>query len=86
MWSRLNLQSRYRQLGRSLLLTVVVGVAIGLVYPAVMWGIGQVAFRNKADGSLISRDGKVVGSTLFGQEFSDPAGAPGLGPALTVTV
>jgi potassium-transporting ATPase KdpC subunit len=76
MWSRLNLQSLYRQLGSSVLLTVVVAVAVGLVYPAVMWGIGQLAFRNKADGSLVSQDGRVVGSTLVGQAFSNAAGDP----------
>jgi potassium-transporting ATPase KdpC subunit len=76
MWSRLNLQSMYRQLGSSVLLTVVVAVAVGLVYPAVIWGIGQAAFRSQADGSLVTRDGKVVGSTLVGQAFSDAAGNP----------
>jgi len=76
MWSRLNLQSLYRQLGSSVLLTVVVAVGVGLIYPAVMWGIGQAAFRGKADGSLITRDGTVVGSTLVGQAFSNAAGDP----------
>ena len=76
MWSRLNLQSLYRQLGSSVLLTVVVAVAVGLIYPAVIWGIGQVAFRSQADGSLVHRDGKAVGSTLVGQAFSDASGNP----------
>ncbi len=76
MWSRLNLQSLYRQLGSSVLLTVVVAVAVGLIYPVVIWGIGQVAFRSKADGSLVDRDGTAVGSTLVGQAFSNAAGDP----------
>jgi hypothetical protein len=71
-------------LGSSILLTVVVAAAVGLVYPAVMWGIGQVAFRNKADGSLISRDGKPAGATRSRRRRARPE--PGLGPALTVAV
>jgi potassium-transporting ATPase KdpC subunit len=76
MWSRLNLKSLYRQLGSSVLLTVVVAVGVGLIYPAVIWGIGQVAFRSKADGSLVSQNGTVVGSSLVGQGFSNAAGDP----------
>ena len=40
-------------------------VLLGLAYPLVMTGIAQVAFPDKADGSLISADGKVIGSTLL---------------------
>jgi potassium-transporting ATPase KdpC subunit len=76
MWSRSNAQSWLRQLRSSILLTVVVAVAVGIVYPAVVWGIGQIAFKSKADGSLVKRDGKVVGSTLVGQAFSNAAGDP----------
>jgi potassium-transporting ATPase KdpC subunit len=76
MWSRLNLQSLYRQLASSVLLTVVVAVGVGLIYPAAIWGIGQAAFRGKADGSLLTRDGQVVGSSLVGQAFSNAAGDP----------
>ena len=76
MWSRLNLKSLYRQLGSSVLLTVVVAVGVGLIYPAVIWGIGQAAFRSKADGSLVTQNGKPVGSSLVGQEFSNAAGDP----------
>ena len=69
-----NLQSWYRQLLSSILLTVVVAVAIGIIYPVVVWAIGQAAFKGKADGSLVSRDDQVVGSTLIAQGFSDKSG------------
>ena len=76
MWSRINLQSWSRQLLSSILLTVVAGAVLGLIYPLVVYGIGQAAFKHKADGSLITRDGKVVGSSLVGQGFSDAQGNP----------
>jgi K+-transporting ATPase ATPase C chain len=49
-------------------LTLVTGVA----YPLVVTGIGEVAFSGEAAGSLIEKNGKVVGSKLIGQTFSDP--------------
>jgi K+-transporting ATPase ATPase C chain len=47
-------------------------VITGLAYPLVVYGVGQLAFRDAANGSLVERDGKVVGSRLIGQSFSDP--------------
>ena len=61
-----------RQLLPALLVTAAMTVLLGLVYPAVVWGIGQVAFRDEAEGSLVERDGVVVGSALLGQSFTDP--------------
>lgn len=49
-----------------LALTMVTGVA----YPLLITGIGQVAFRREAQGSLVERDGRVVGSALIGQGFA----------------
>jgi K+-transporting ATPase ATPase C chain len=40
------------------------------VYPAVVWAIGQLAFRHEADGSLLVRNGTVIGSELIGQNFT----------------
>ncbi len=60
----------------SIALTAVVAVVVGLAYPIVVWGIGQVAFKNQANGSLLYRDGKVVGSALIGQSFTSKTGTP----------
>jgi potassium-transporting ATPase KdpC subunit len=55
---------------------LVFTVLCGFVYPLVMTGISQVAFHNKADGSLVSYNGRVVGSGLLCQEFVDAKGNP----------
>ena len=61
-----------RQLRPALMAIAVFTVLFGVVYPMVTTGIGQVAFSDKADGSLIRRDGVVVGSELIGQTFTAP--------------
>ena len=65
-----------RHLFTSLILTVIVGLGLGIVYPLVVYGIGQVAFSYRANGSLIHRNGKLIGSALLGQEFLDSKGNP----------
>jgi K+-transporting ATPase ATPase C chain len=55
---------------------LVFTVLLGIVYPVVMWGIGQAAFGHQAGGSLVSVNGKVVGSSLLCQEFTDAKGNP----------
>jgi K+-transporting ATPase ATPase C chain len=53
----------------SVIAVVLITVLFGLVYPLVMTGVSQVAFSGKANGSKVSVNGKVVGSSLIGQEF-----------------
>ena len=58
-----------RNLIAAVLMTVVTTVILGVVYPLVITGIAQVAFPDKANGQLIQRNGKVVGSRIIGQGF-----------------
>ena len=51
---------------------VLLTVITGIVYPMLVTGISQVTMPGKANGSLIVKDGKPVGSSLIGQSFSDP--------------
>src|ERR1700722_2055926 len=55
---------------------LVLTVICGFIYPLIMLGVGQAAFHNKANGSLVSYNGKVVGSSLLCQEFVDAKGNP----------
>jgi K+-transporting ATPase ATPase C chain len=65
-----------RQLFTALKMTVVLLVLLCGVYPAAVWAVGQAVFRHQADGSFVKANGKVVGSTLIGQRFSDNDGNP----------
>ena len=81
---------------QSILLTIVFTVLTGLLYPLVVTGVAQLAFHDQANGSLLVRDGTVVGSELLAQQFTGdkyfwprpsaggyatvPSGASNLGP------
>ncbi len=70
------LPSLLRQHIAALRLLLAFTVLCGLVYPVALWGVAQVAFKNQANGSLVSVNGKVVGSSLLCQEFVDARGNP----------
>lgn len=53
-------------------LFLVLTLLTGAIYPLVVTAVAQTAFKDQANGSLIVRDGKVVGSKLIGQQFNDP--------------
>jgi len=51
---------------------ILLSVVTGIAYPAIVTAIAQIAFPRQANGTLIVKDGKVVGSVLIGQPFDDP--------------
>src|ERR1700748_3386696 len=62
-----------KNLFRPLIVIFAVLTALtGLAYPAVMTAVGQAAFNDQANGSILEQDGKVVGSELIGQQFDAP--------------
>jgi K+-transporting ATPase ATPase C chain len=56
----------------SILMTIVTTLLLGVIYPAAVTGLAQLIFPVQANGSLISVNGKIVGSRLIGQAFSSP--------------
>jgi potassium-transporting ATPase KdpC subunit len=60
------------ELRASLLMLLVLTVITGVLYPLLITGVAQLVFPRQANGSLIVRDGTVVGSSWIGQPFSDP--------------
>lgn len=61
-----------KQIYPAVALTIVLTVLVGIVYPFVITGLSDLLFKGKARGSLIKREGKVIGSRLIGQPFKGP--------------
>jgi potassium-transporting ATPase KdpC subunit len=61
-----------RHLDTAIRMTILTAVLLGLLYPLAVTGIAQVVFPGAADGSLVKADGRVVGSALIAQSFTQP--------------
>jgi len=61
-----------KQIYPAIAMTVVLTVILGIVYPVLVTGLAYIIFPSKARGSLIEKNGKVIGSSLIGQSFTGP--------------
>jgi potassium-transporting ATPase KdpC subunit len=61
-----------KQLRPAIVLTLALCVITGFVYPGIVTGLAQLLFPHQANGSMVTVDGKIVGSALIGQQFSQP--------------
>ena len=63
--------STTRQFAAATRMFLALTLLLGVLYPAVIWGVGRLGLSDQADGSRIERGGVVVGSSLLGQNFTD---------------
>jgi K+-transporting ATPase ATPase C chain len=68
----MNTQELIREVKVSALVTAAFVILLCGVYPLVVWGIAQIAFPSQANGSLVTRQGQVAGSSLIAQSFTSP--------------
>jgi potassium-transporting ATPase KdpC subunit len=66
-------KSMKKNLITSILMTVATTILLGIIYPVLVTVIAQLIFPKQANGQLIRKDGKVIGSSILGQGFSSPA-------------
>jgi K+-transporting ATPase ATPase C chain len=79
------LRSIPREIVTAIRLTIVFGLVTGIIYPLAITGVSQVAFNSQANGSLVTKNGQVVGSSLIGQWF-DPSDLNYFHPRPSATV
>ena len=65
-----------RQIPAAIRMLIVLTILTGIIYPLAVTGIAQVTFRSRANGSFVTASGRVVGSSLIGQTFTDANGDP----------
>jgi potassium-transporting ATPase KdpC subunit len=61
-----------KNLSIAVLMTIATTILLGIIYPLIVTGLAQVIFPDKANGQLIAKDGKMIGSRIIGQGFSSP--------------
>src|SRR5579885_3684036 len=62
----------FSQIKPAILMTVALTILTGIVYPLAVFGVAHVVFPRQANGSLIIKDGRVIGSEIIGQAFTRP--------------
>jgi K+-transporting ATPase ATPase C chain len=67
------MKSWFAELRSSVLAVAVLAIIAGGIYPLVSWGLAQALFPGRSNGSLVTRNGRTVGSSLIGQPFRSPA-------------
>jgi len=67
------MKSWFAELRSSVLAVAVLAIIAGGIYPLVSWGLAQALFPGRSNGSLVTRNGRIVGSRLIGQPFRSPA-------------
>ncbi len=66
----MNIKALIKDFRASAVVTIILGTVLCGLYPLLVWGIGQLAFHDQANGSLVRRGAKVVGSSLIAQNFT----------------
>lgn len=67
------LENAYQQIRTAFFLLIIFTLITGLIYPGIVTGIAQLFFPWQANGSMVEDKGKVIGSLLIGQSFTDPS-------------